>query len=79
MKKLTAFIVAFIITLSASSLPFHKKCVKCLEERKKDKTVMVPIGIARRDFGTPNIHKDGKAYATYKCEYGHSFLVCLDD
>lgn len=62
-----------------SGLPFHKKCVKCLEERKKDKTVMVPIGIARRDFGTPNIHKDGKVYATYKCEYGHTFLVCLED
>lgn len=79
MKKLIAFILAFIIMMSLSGLPYHKKCKKCIEERKTNKTCMCDIGVSWRDFGTPIIHKDGKAYATYRCCYGHSFLVCLSD
>ena len=78
MKKIIAFIFVFIIVMSLSGLPFSKKCIKCIEEQKKNKSCMCEIGIANRDFGTPVIHKDGKAYATYRCHYGHSFLVCLD-
>ena len=55
------------------------KCPKCIEESKTNKQAFNSIGVAWRDFGTPIIHKDGKAYATYRCCYGHSFLVDLSE
>lgn len=82
MKKLVAFIFAFILFMSLSckgNTAYSIKCKKCIEERKRNKQVYIEIGIANRDFGTPIIHKNGKAYATYKCHYGHSFLVDLSE
>ena len=65
--------------MSLNGYSYSKKCRKCIEERKRNKQVYIEIGIANRDFGTPIIHKDGKAYATYRCHYGHSFLVDLSE
>ena len=61
------------------SYSYSKKCIKCIESAEKDKTCYPAISCAWRDFGTPIIHKDGKAYATYRCQYGHSFLVDLSE
>ena len=62
-----------------NTIPYAKKCEKCIESRKKDKTAWGDIGIAHRDFGTPNVHIDGKAYTYYVCCYGHRYLVPLDN
>lgn len=61
-----------------TSMPYAKKCEKCIEDRKKDKTSWGDIGIAHRDFGTPNVYIDGKAYTYYVCCYGHRYLVPLE-
>ena len=79
MKKIIAILFLIILFTSGKMMPHHKKCIKCIEERQTNKQVMNSIGIAWRDFGTPIIHKDGKAYATYRCCYGHSFLVDLSE
>lgn len=78
MKKIIA-ILFLILLFTSSTMSYHKKCLKCIEERKTNKTCMTEIGIAWRDYKTPNIHKDGKAYALYRCCYGHSFLVELSE
>jgi hypothetical protein len=62
-----------------STMPYAKKCEKCIEARKKDKTAWGDIGIAHRDFGTPNVRINGKAYTYYVCCYGHRYLVPLDN
>ena len=79
MKKLISIIFIILFTLLFSSAAYHQKCRECLRERKENKTVMCDIGVAWRDYGTPIVHKDGKAYATYRCCYGHSYLYCLTD
>ena len=61
------------------TIPYAKKCEKCIESRKKAKTAWGDIGIAHRDFGTPNVYIDGKAYTYYVCCYGHRYLVPLDN
>ena len=79
MKRLFCILFVIIFTQVLSSYCVSKRCDKCLESAKKDKRAYPSIGVAWRDFGTPIKHKDGKAYATYKCCYGHVYLVCLED
>ena len=80
MKK-RIFSILFIIIFSQilCSYAYAKKCKKCQEDLEKNKTRYYTAGIAVRDFGTPIVHKDGKSYATYKCCYGHVYLVDLDE
>ena len=61
------------------TIPSAKKCEKCIASRKKNKTAWGDISIAHRDFSTPNVHIDGKAYTYYVCCYGHRYLVPLDN
>ena len=81
MKKLIfaltlCLIGMFVLT---GGYAYAKKCQKCKEDLEKNKTRYYMAGIACRDFGSPIVYKDGKAYAVYKCCYGHKYLVCLDD
>ena len=77
MKK---FIFAFVLITIASVIGYSyaMKCPLCIESIQTSKQNIGDFGIAHRDFETPIIHKDGHAYATYKCCYGHKFLVQLD-
>ncbi len=77
-KKLVLFVLLFVIAHSLVGYSFSRRCKKCVESAKKNKRCYPEIGIATRDFGTPIVHKDGKAYAMYKCQYGHVYLVPLD-
>lgn len=79
MKKFITILFIIIFSQLICGYCYSKRCDKCLESAKKDKHAYPSIGVAWRDFGTPIVHKDGKAYATYKCCYGHVYLVCLDD
>ena len=80
MKRFIPIILVIIgIFLLTGSYAYAKKCKKCQEDLEKNKTRYYTAGIACRDFGTPIIHKDGKSYATYKCCYGHVYLVDLDE
>lgn len=80
MKKLFLILmIIFVSVLLTSSYSYAKKCKKCLEDRATRKDRMVDIGIAHRDFGTPIIYRNGKAYATYRCCYGHVYLVDLNE
>ena len=77
MKKIASIFIILLLSMFLTGYSYAKKCPKCIEESKKNKQVFNSIGIAWRDFETPIKHKDGKAYATYKCCYGHVFLVDL--
>lgn len=79
MKKIFSIIILILITLLFSSYSYHQKCRECQREQKENKTCMCEIGIAWRDFKEPIKHIDGKAYATYRCCYGHSYLVDLSE
>lgn len=80
MKKIFAIaLIVLGIVMLTGSYAYAKKCQKCKEDLEKNKTRYYNMGIACRDFGEPVIYKDGKAYAVYKCQYGHRYLVCLDD
>ena len=79
MKKFICIMLLTLISIVGFSTPYHKKCVKCIEESKKNKQVFNSIGIAWRDYTEYNVHKDGKVYGVYRCQYGHKFLVCLGD
>lgn len=78
-KKAILFALVSVLSILAFSYSYAKKCEKCLEDRRKRKDRMVDIGIAHRDFESQIVHKDGKAYAVYRCCYGHVYLVPLDD
>lgn len=79
-KRLLPIILVFLgCLLFTSSYAYAKKCKKCQEDLQNNKTRYYVAGIACRDFGTPIVHKDGKSYATYKCCYGHVYLVDLDE
>lgn len=78
-KKIFAIIFTIIFSQILCGYAYAKKCKKCLETAENNKRYFPEIGIAHRDFETPIIHKDGKSYATYKCCYGHIYLVDLDD
>lgn len=78
-KILISFLVlSMFITFAAYTYAYAKKCVVCQSEYSKTHGLTTP-NIAWRDFGTPIVHKDGKAYATYKCASGHKFLVILGE
>ena len=77
MKRFVAWLIFVLISQSFCSYSYAKKCEKCVESAKTYKCSYPDIGIASRDFGTPIVHKDGKAYATYRCCYGHVYLVDL--
>lgn len=77
MKRILAFLAVIFISQLFCSYSYTKKCVKCVESAAKEKGGYPCISCAWRDFGTPIVHKNGKAYATYRCQYGHSFLVDL--
>lgn len=77
MKRLIAVLFLVFASQIFCSYSYSKKCEKCIEYAKKQKLAYPSIGIAHRDFETPIVHKNGKAYATYKCEYGHVYLVDL--
>jgi len=79
MKRLLTILFLIIFSFVISGYSYHQKCRECQRERKENKTVMCEIGTAWRDFGTPIIHKDAHAYATYRCCYGHSYLVDLSE
>lgn len=78
-KKCFVIILLLLFSQIFCSYSYARKCKKCQESAEKDKSCYPDIGIACRDFGTPIVHKDGKAYATYKCCYGHVYLVDLDE
>ena len=78
-RKIFASIFTIIVCQILGGYAYAKKCKKCLEDLEKNKTRYYTYGIACRDFGTPIVHIDGKSYATYKCCYGHVYLVGLDD
>ena len=78
MKKIVCVILSVLLMAAMSGYSFSRKCEKCLKERERNKKVYIEIGIATRDFGIPIVHKNGKSYATYRCCYGHEFLVDLD-
>ena len=72
-------IALLLLTLSIlSSYSYAKRCKECMETAKKY-GYWNEIGVAHRDFETPIVHKDGKAYATYKCCFGHVYLVDLSE
>ena len=78
MKHLIFVIVLLIMVYAiGSAYSYAMKCPLCIKDIKTSRQNIGDIGIAQRDFETPIIHKDGRAYATYKCEYGHKFLVEL--
>ena len=79
MKKMTIILLTALWCAFAFGYSYAKKCAKCLEDRRTRKDRMVDVGIAHRDFESSIVHKDGKAYAVYRCNYGHVYLVCLDD
>lgn len=79
MKKAILMALVSIFCVLAFSYSYAKKCEKCIQDRKTRKDRMVDIGIAHRDFESRIVHKGGKAYAVYRCNYGHVYLVPLDD
>ena len=78
MKRLWFGLIVLFIAFLFCSYSYSKKCEVCQNEYQKKHGVTTP-NQAWRDFSTPIIHKDGKAYATYRCASGHKFLVCLND
>lgn len=80
MKKiLVLLLILFGMVVLCSSYSYAKKCKKCQEDLAKNKTRYYTYGIAHIDFTVPYKKIDGKVYALYRCEYGHSYWVCLDD
>lgn len=80
MKYIKPLLLAlFGIFLLTGSYAYAKKCKKCQEDLEKNKTRYYTAGIACRDFGVPIKYIDGEPYATYKCCYGHIYLVNLNE
>lgn len=77
MKKVIIALCLFFTVYALFAYSYTVRCVVCKEAFKKDKTVTVKP--AWRDFKTPHKYINGKAYATYRCESGHSFLVELGE
>lgn len=79
MKKimLILFAIFAIFTLSSSGLCYSRKCDRC-EYRVKIKAPGAICGIAWRDFSVKHKEINGKKYTTYRCSYGHCYLVNLD-
>ena len=79
MKKLISVVLVLLLANMLSGYAYAKKCKCCLEDAKNRPERFISIGIAHRDFERPIVHKDGKAYAWYKCQFGHNFLVDLSE
>ena len=79
MKRIVSVLIILFITACLFGYSYARKCQKCIDWSKKNKGAFPSIGIAHRDFDRPLVYKDGKVYAWYVCEYGHSYLVCLED
>lgn len=79
MKKimLILFAIFAIFTLSSSSLCYSRNCDKC-DDAVKRKVTGAIRGIAWRDFSVEHKEIDGKKYTTYRCSYGHCYLVNLE-
>ena len=80
MKKI-GFVIITILGILAlcSSFAYSKKCKVCQKDLKDNKTRYYYIGLAHIDFSEPYKVVDGKVYALYRCEYGHSWWECLGD
>lgn len=77
MKKLIITVGVLFLAYTAFAYSYSMRCEVCKEAFQRDRTVTVKM--AWRDFATPHKYFNGKAYATYRCESGHSFLVELGD
>lgn len=79
MKKnilLCIFLFFTCVVLTSSSLCYLRKCDKC-EYLMKTKERGISRGIAWRDFSVKHKEINGNKYTTYRCEYGHYYLVNL--
>lgn len=77
MKKKIVVIGLFLILSNLFPYSYSKKCKLCMNDHINHPDRRVDIGIANRNFAKAIIYKDGKAYAWYNCQYGHSYLVDL--
>ena len=73
-KALTFILTALLLVGTLMSLPYYKKCKGCQTEYSKKHGCTLPAN-AWRDFSVPIKEIDGKRYVTYRCCYGHVFLV----
>ena len=80
MKKIMMICVFLFFTcalLTSSGRCYLRKCDRC-EYRVKIKAPGAICGIAWRDFSVKHKEIDGKKYTTYRCSYGHCYLVNLE-
>lgn len=79
MKKLIFSLILCLtgIFILTSGYAYARRCKKCQEHIEKYHNGV--RGIAHRDFDRYVVRKDGKTYAWYVCEYGHEYLVDLDE
>jgi len=79
MKRIAVLwcIIFILFTLMSSSLCYSRKCDKC-EDAIKRKVAGATYSVAWRDFSVKHKEIDGKKYTTYRCPYGHCYLVNLD-
>ena len=80
MKKIMMICVFLFFTcalFTSSGLCYSRKCDRC-EYRVKIKAPGAICGIAWRDFSVKHKEINGKKYTTYRCSYGHCYLVNLD-
>ena len=80
MKRLFAILLVFLgMIVLQGSFSYSKKCKVCQKDLENNKTRYYSLGIAHIDFSEPYRVIDGKVYALYRCEYGHSWWECLGD
>lgn len=72
-----AFVLFASVILTSSNLCYSRKCDKC-EYNIKHGVEGATRSIAWRDFTIPHKEIDGKKYTTYRCAYGHCYLVNLE-
>jgi hypothetical protein len=80
MKKLILLCVFLFFActlLTSSSLCYSRNCDKCKDAVERKVTGAIR-GIAWRDFSVKHKEIDGKKYTTYRCSYGHCYLVNLE-
>lgn len=75
MKRLLVLFVIVLIMLLTSAKGYSLRCTKCWEDCKSHRGN--PVGIATRQWGEPNVKRDGHVYGWYRCSYGHHYLVDL--
>ena len=57
-----------------SGRAFSAKCAECIKESKKNTWVQIQIATRTFDYK----RKDGKIYAKYSCQGGHSYWAELE-